>query len=205
GVLPAVQGAHRRGIVHRLDRLTSGVILIGRTERAQQKLKEQFQERTVAKSYTAFVYGVPRFQSDWIETGVAPDPRHMGRYRSISAETDLNTVEGGRTASTYYEVKETFNGFAELECRPKSGRTHQIRVHMTSIGMPLIGDSIYRHRGARPVELPDTVSLPGRHALHASSISFEHPVSGERVCYEAPLSADLVALREGLRKHAPKA
>ena len=206
GVLPAVQGAHRRGIVHRLDRLTSGVLLIGRTERAQQSLKEQFQARTVQKSYLAFVHGKPRFQTDWIQASIAPDPRHMGRYRiapvdKFDGEREVE-VEGVREAATYYEVLQRYRGFAELLCQPKTGRTHQIRVHLTSIGMPIIGDAIYRHPGALPIPLPKEIPAPNRHALHAARIEFEHPATGERVHFEAPLPEDLLALRRGLHEFA---
>ncbi|MFM1874095.1 MAG: hypothetical protein RL398_3517, partial [Planctomycetota bacterium] len=126
GDLPYADDERRPGIVHRLDRETSGVMLLAKTAQALDFLKAQFRARTAQKEYRCIVYGEPRFQSDWIEKAIGTDPRHPDRMTTLD--------EGGRESSTYFEVLERFGGFAHVRCLPKTGRTHQIRVHMTAIG-----------------------------------------------------------------------
>jgi len=192
GVLPSLQGADRPGIVHRLDAGTSGLLVIARTEDAFAHLMQQFRSRNVVKAYLALVYGEPRFDSGWIETPIA---------RSQANPERMEVVEtgAGREASTYYEVRERFRGFALLECRPKTGRTHQIRVHLRSIGHPLVGDPLYRRRGGPAVVLPPEAPQIGRQALHAARLELEHPASGERVTFEAELAGDFAALLAWIR------
>lgn len=195
GDLPTVHGEDRPGIVHRLDRLTSGVLLIGKTRAALEGLKTAFKERRVTKTYLAIVYGSPRFDSDWIETWIRPPARPGDRLRTAP--------EGeGRDAQTYYEVIERFDRSACVRCRPKTGRTHQIRVHMSSIGHALVGDPLYRPRHTSLV-LPSAAPSLRRQALHAAAIAFDHPVTGERIEVEAPLPADMRGLLEWLREHRP--
>ena len=192
GDLPSIQGEHRPGIAHRLDRLTSGVLLLGRTTEALESIKAQFKARTVAKTYLALVHGDPRFDSNWIETSIGPSADGRGRFKIVP--------EGqGRAASTYYEVRERFHGFAYVEVRPRTGRTHQIRVHLTSIGLPIVGDWTYKHAGALKVPLPAEAPAMPRQALHAHRIELDHPVTGERVTFESRLAADMEALLEWLR------
>ena len=195
GDLPSIQGEYRAGIVHRLDRLTSGVMVVGKTEAALADLKRQFQERVVEKRYLAVVHEEPRFASDWIESRIAPEPRNPRRMRVLAPESE----EEGREASTYYEVLERYGCASLLECRPKTGRTHQIRVHLASIGLPIVGDRIYKHPGALRTKLPDNVPGLGRQALHARQLSFAHPVSGETLTFEAKPPEDFERLVEFLR------
>ena len=197
GSLPEVQGEDRPGIVHRLDRMTSGLMLIGRTHAALRRLKEQFQERAVEKTYVALCHGSPRFHSEWIEVPIERHPRTPERLRAATEGT-------GREAQTYIECVERFHGFARVIVQPKTGRTHQIRVHLHHMGLPIVGDRVYRHPGALAVPLADEAPQPHRQALHAAAIAFEHPVSGEWVRFESPLPGDMQALLDWLRAEHPE-
>jgi 23S rRNA pseudouridine1911/1915/1917 synthase len=196
GPLPTLQGEDRPGIVHRLDAATSGVMVLGRTKRAFHALMQQFRARRVKKTYLALVFGEPRFDSGWIETPILRSERDPGRFAVAPEDTPPDKA---RSASTYWEVEERFDGFALLRVQPKTGRTHQIRVHLTSIGHPLVGDNLYKRRGGPPVVLPRSSPALARQGLHALRIEFEHPGTGERVAYEAPLEDDLRTLLEWLR------
>lgn len=194
GPLPSPQGAERPGIVHRLDRETSGVIVLGKSETGQAELLRQFRRREVQKTYAVLVAGEPRFASDWIEAPLGRNPRHPERI-SVLAEQD-----GGRAAATFYEVQERFEGFAHLLCRPKTGRTHQIRVHLCAAGLEVVGDKLYRPQHAKPRTLPEGAPQPRRQMLHALRIEFVHPSTGEPVVFEAPPAADFMALLHWLRE-----
>lgn len=201
GPLPVGQrgeeGHGRPGIVHRLDRLTSGVMVLARTERAMESLMAQFRRRTVEKTYLALVHGAPRFDSQWIVAPLASNPRSPDRQR-IATRDQVDSGEA-REAETFVEVRERFAGFTLLACHPKTGRTHQIRVHLQHAGLPIVGDRIYHARGALAVVLPEAAPALARQALHASRLAFDHPATGERVSYEAPLPTDLAALLAWLR------
>jgi 23S rRNA pseudouridine1911/1915/1917 synthase len=196
GPMPSPQGEDRPGIVHRLDADTSGVLVLGRTDAACAELLRQFREREVEKRYLAIVHGETRFDSEWIDAPLGRNPRKPERV-SVLPEGQ------GREASTYYETVERFHGFALLSVSPVTGRTHQVRVHLTSVGHPLVGDALYHRRdqgrlpaGAPPME---------RHALHAHSLELTHPTSGERVRFEAPLADDMQGLLAWLRADVARA
>lgn len=191
GELPTVSDADRPGIVHRLDRETSGVMLVAKTQVAFDFLKAQFRERTAEKEYHCIVYGEPRFQSDWIERNIGVDQKHPERMTVVQ--------EGGRESSTYYEVVEQFDGYAHVLCRPKTGRTHQIRVHMTAIGHSLVGDRVYRSRRQQHRGIPDGAPDPGRHCLHALRLTVPHPLTHEPLRIESPMAADMEQLLAWLR------
>ena len=193
GNLPSPPDAKRPGIVHRLDRDTSGVMVIAKTEAAMADLRAQWKERTVEKEYRCVVYGEPRFQSDWIERPIASDPRHPDRMTVVE--------EGGRDAATFYEVLEHFRGFAYVKCLPKTGRTHQIRVHMTAIGHSLVGDRIYRSRVRQHDALPAGAPPARRQCLHARRLQLLHPSTAAPMVFEAPLPADMQNLLDWLRTH----
>lgn len=169
--LSSVGGELRPGIVHRLDKDTSGVLLVARTDAAHRALAEQFAGRTVEKVYLALVHGRVRAESGRITKPIARDPVRRTR---MSAR-----LGRGRPALTEYRVRQHFPKFTFLEVRIGTGRTHQIRVHLASIGHPVAGDRLY---GAPPAE---------RMFLHAWRISFDSPATGERVTVEAPLPAAL--------------
>ena len=171
--LSAVGGELRPGIVHRLDRLTSGVILVARSDAAHRHLAEQFSSRQVEKIYTALVHGRMKADSGRITTPITRDP-----VRRVRMTTKLAR---GRQAITEYKVLRKFENFTLLEVRIGTGRTHQIRVHMASIGHPVAGDRLY---GA-PAGALD------RFFLHARSIAFTSPTSDERITVTAPLPPEL--------------
>jgi 23S rRNA pseudouridine1911/1915/1917 synthase len=192
GPLPCFQGDDRPGIVHRLDKDTSGVMLVARTDVAGAELLRQFREREVEKTYLALVTGVPRFDSDWIS---APIERVTGEDRmAIAAPGE------GRGAETFYEVRERFDGFALLACRPSTGRTHQIRVHLAAAEHSVVGDPLYRSRRAASHRIPEGAPRLSRQALHAHSLVLRHPVSGSPLELVAPLAPDIAALVDFLRE-----
>ena len=193
GDLPSAAEVPRPGFVHRLDRDTSGVMVLAKTESAMDFLRLQFKERTVHKEYRCLVLGEPRFDSDWIERPIASDPRHPDRMTVVD--------EGGRESATFYEVIERFRGFTYVRCLPKTGRTHQIRVHMTSIGHSLVGDRVYRSRARQHDALPAGAPHPGRQCLHAFRLELPHPVTLEPMAFAADLPADIAALLTWLRQH----
>ena len=176
GSLSQVGGEQRPGIVHRLDRGTSGVILVARTDAAHRALAAQFAERSVEKVYLALVHGRVRPDSGRIEKPIARDPVRRTRMTARLAT--------GRRALTEFRVLRRFDAFTYLEVRIGTGRTHQIRVHLASIGHPVAGDRLY---GA------PRVSGEERIFLHAHRIGFVSPATGNRVHVEAPLPAELDA------------
>jgi 23S rRNA pseudouridine1911/1915/1917 synthase len=172
----------RPGIVHRLDKDTSGVLLVARTDAAHRALAAQFAGRTVEKIYLALVHGNVRADSGRITKPIARDPVRRTRMTA--------RLESGREALTEYRVRKRFEKFTYLEVRIGTGRTHQIRVHLASIGHPVAGDRVY---GAR------LYTTPGhRLFLHAWRIGFVSPATGDRVTVEAPLPPGLEAWLAGL-------
>ena len=184
--LTPLPGEDRPGIVHRLDRDTSGVMVLAKTDESYRFLKSQFKARQVHKEYRAIAFGEARFDSDYIERNIATDPRRGDRMTVVK--------EGGREASTYYEVLKRYRGFTYFRCIPKTGRTHQIRVHLMSIGHALVGDRHYRSRRTHHSRLPPEAPDPGRHCLHAFGLGFKHPRSREDLRFEVPLPDDMTRL-----------
>jgi 23S rRNA pseudouridine1911/1915/1917 synthase len=192
GVLPDLGNALRPGVAHRIDRETSGLLVFGRTPEALGALKDQFRARAVGKTYLALVHGEPRFDSDWIEGW-------LGRSERMRDRIGVLPEGEGRHASTYWEVRERFEGFALLAVFPKTGRTHQIRVHLGSVGMPVVGDELYKPRGKALSKLAEGAPPMTRHALHAHALEVRHPASGEVMRFESPMPADMAALASFLR------
>ncbi|MBI3820108.1 MAG: RluA family pseudouridine synthase [Planctomycetes bacterium] len=183
GSLPSLQGENRPGIVHRLDKDTSGVMVLARQPEAFFALRKQFADRTVSKEYRALVFGELRFESEWVEQPIARNPLRPSK---------MSVLEGGRESSTYIEVIQRFRGFTYVLCRPKTGRTHQIRVHLAWLGHPVVGDTVYKIR--KRFEMPPDAPPIKRQLLHAYSLEFEHPATQERVTYEAPLPEDFKSI-----------
>jgi 23S rRNA pseudouridine1911/1915/1917 synthase len=177
--LSGTAGDLRPGIVHRLDRFTSGVLLVAKNDAAHQRLAAQFASRRVEKTYIALVAGNLKQDSGRIEKPIARDPK-----RRIRMTARLNR---GRAAWTEYRVLRRFAGFTLAEVRIGTGRTHQIRVHLASIGHPVVGDRLYGAPGKPEL---------ARYFLHARRIKFEQPSTGEPVIVESPLPADLAEFME---------
>jgi len=196
GPLPDPDDEGRGGVVHRLDRMTSGVLVLARTSAALEALKQQFKERTVAKTYVAVAAGDPRFDSDWIETSIAPVEGQHNRFKAVPPDAE----EKGREASSFYQVRERFDGYVLLTCEPKTGRTHQIRVHLSSIGLPIVKDDRYSRGNRAASELPEGAPALTRQALHARDLTLAHPATAERMTFSAPVADDIKALVEWLRR-----
>ncbi len=180
GALSGVGGGLRPGIVHRLDRYTSGVLLVAKNDAAHRNLAEQFSGRQIEKIYLALVHGSVKGESGRIERPIARDPVHRMRMTA--------RLDQGRAAWSEYRVARRFEGFTLLEVRIGTGRTHQIRVHLSSIGHPVAGDTLY---GA-PARVADLPPL-GRYFLHAHRIRFRQPSTGEEITLVSPLAPELEA------------
>ena len=204
--LSTVGGEHRPGIVHRLDRDTSGLLIVAKDDRAHRELARQFEARTIRKEYLAIVSGVPSRDSDYIE-------KPIGTHPTIREKQAIRPVtEGGKEATTFYEVLERFDGHALVRCHPRTGRTHQIRVHLAHIGHPILADKAYLGRDrltlgdlAGPLVADADRVLLDRQALHAHALSFTHPLTGEPLAFRSPPPADLAATLAALREHRPAA
>jgi 23S rRNA pseudouridine1911/1915/1917 synthase len=196
--LSGAGGASRPGIVHRLDRDTSGVLVVAKTDAAHYALAEQFAGRTVEKEYFAIVVGAPELDRDVIDL---PIGAHPYQREKMAIRRDHVT---SRPAQTKYEVVERFDGFAAVRVTPKTGRTHQIRVHLAAIGCPVLCDKQYGGRaeitrGELQRRPDDHEMLLARQALHARRLSLRHPTTGAELCFEAPVPGDLSAVLAELR------
>lgn len=203
--LSTVAGENRPGIVHRLDRDTTGLLLVAKDDLAHRNLAKQFEERSVRKEYLAIVSGVPSRDSDFIEKPIGFHPTNREKMAIRLPE------DGAKEAVTFYEVLERFDGFAFVRCKPKTGRTHQIRVHLAHIGHPIVADKAYS--GRDQLSLHDLIGkgiadtdqiLIDRQALHAHNLFIRHPLSGADLALHAPLPDDMEAVLAALRQHRPR-
>jgi 23S rRNA pseudouridine1911/1915/1917 synthase len=209
-----INGDWRPGILHRLDRNTTGIMLVAKADEAHWRLARQFENRTIQKTYIAVVHGVPELLSDVIDMPIGKD-KYIREKQAIRKEEN-----GGRQAITRYQVEEMFQPardvtlhastfvsdrhfkappekFAFVRLTPKTGRTHQLRVHMASIGHPMVGDTMYGGRTFEAAGPP--VWRFERQALHAAEITFTHPVTLNQMTLKAPLPPDILKLVETLR------
>lgn len=180
--LSGINGALRPGIVHRIDKDTSGLLVVAKNDFAHQSLAAQLQDHSLARVYVCLVTGGMRADSGTVD---APIGRHPTDRKRMAVVAD------GRPAVTHWQVLERFSGYTLLECRLETGRTHQIRVHMAHIGHPIVGDMVY---GRKKPELGQDTQC-----LHARAITFRHPRSGETVTLTCPLPPYLEALLRRLR------
>ncbi|MHC4557226.1 MAG: RluA family pseudouridine synthase [Planctomycetota bacterium] len=191
-------GEFRPGIVHRLDKDTTGVMIVTKNDTAQWKIARQFEHRLVNKTYLAIVHGTPELTADRINVPLGVHPRMREKY-SIRADT-------GKEAITFYQIIESFRGFSLLKMTPKTGRTHQIRVHLSYIKHPIVADDMYGGKIVYHWQLADAepaVQEPtiNRVALHASTLEFKHPKTNEMMKFEAPIPEDMQNLLDMLRKY----
>lgn len=193
--LSGIGGVQRPGIVHRLDKDTSGAILIAKHDAAHQHLAAQLQDRSLSRTYHALVYGMPQPLEGVIEGDIGRHPKNRKKMAVVE--------KNGKPARTHYKVLELFGTeIALVECKLETGRTHQIRVHLTHIGNGLLGDPAYgKPRKLVSPELQERVKSFKRQALHAVKLAFLHPISGERVQCEAPYAPEVEALLGALSNH----
>lgn len=201
GSLSQAGGDVRPGIVHRLDRDTTGVLLVAKNDRVHQNLALQFERRKVVKEYLALTYGLPDRDSDYIEKPIG----HHPNIREKMAIRD--DPRFGKSAVTFYEVAEKFAGYGCIRLRPRTGRTHQIRVHLAHVGCPIIADQPYS--GRKELRLSELKSLTAgeedavliaRQALHAHKLRFYHPTTRQVMDMTAPIPSDMAGTLEVLRE-----
>ncbi len=184
GRLPGIGDIARPGIVHRLDKDTSGLLVVAKTLPAYRHLAQQFRSHSIQRQYLAVVAGQPAPPAGRIET-------HLGRSARNRQKMAVVPAGSGRLAITHYRTRQIFDRAALVECRLETGRTHQIRVHMAHIGHPLLGDPFYGQGRLR--ELCRRIGFD-RQALHSAALRFEHPISHAMLQFESPLPADIQAL-----------
>lgn len=214
--LSGIGGVLRPGIVHRIDKDTSGILVVAKSDKAHRKLSKQFAAHTVERVYTCFVRGYPNPREGRIESRLARSP-HDRKKQAVVRGTlgNLEASEHGRHAVTNYKYIKGFGQvskasigtprFSKIECRLETGRTHQIRVHMAHIGCPLLGDPLYGKQRAfkssnHPAELAlaDMLKTFKRQALHAATLGFIHPTTGNFMTFESPIPHDLKLLQDKL-------
>jgi 23S rRNA pseudouridine1911/1915/1917 synthase len=199
--LGGIGGKLRPGIVHRLDKDTSGTLVVAKNTAAHEGLSRQFKSRKIQKQYLALVHGDMKSQAGTVKLPIGRHPADRKRMSTVSPK--------GRTAETDWRVKERFEGFTLLELNLKTGRTHQIRVHCAAMHHPIVGDKIYRPRklektiagGQNQADgILDLLKSVSRQMLHAWRLGFTHPHTREVLCFEAPLPEDMAGIIEQIRK-----
>lgn len=191
--LSGVGGQTRPGIVHRLDKDTSGLMVVAKNDAAHRALTAAWATPRVVKQYLALVYGTPKLSSGTIDKPIGRDPRDRKR---------MGVVSSGRPALTDWELLERLSNTSLLRCTLRTGRTHQIRVHLKSIGHPVVGDPVYsgpQWRGVTDPRVRKALAALGRQALHATRLAFPHPRSGEPLEFESPLPEDMATALAVLR------
>jgi 23S rRNA pseudouridine1911/1915/1917 synthase len=191
--LSGIGGQLRPGIVHRLDKDTSGVMVIAKNDETHRKLSAAWSTEAVRKEYVAVVYGTPQKSRGTIDASLGRDPRNRKR---------MAVVQGGRNAVTDYEVVEPLRHACVVRCLLRTGRTHQIRVHLKSLGHPIIGDPVYsgpQWRGIPDKKLQKAIAGFGRQALHAARLTIPNPRTGALMTFQAPLPEDMRQLIEALK------
>jgi len=194
--LSGIGGVQRPGIVHRLDKDTSGVILVAKNDLAHAGLARQFSGRTMDKIYLALAHGVLRDDEGAVNLPI-------GRHPSDRKRMHVSSLSKGREALSLWKVRERFRDATYVEVEIKTGRTHQIRVHLAAMRHPVIGDTVYggrKKRGRLPASLQGKIPAPERQMLHAHTIRFNHPITGERLACVASLPKDMADLLAALRE-----
>ena len=194
--LSGIGGVARPGIVHRIDKETSGVLVIAKNDRAHLSLSDQFREHTVKRLYLALVYGSPKTDKGRIESEIGRHPQDRQRMSS--------SARHGKRAVTHWKVLGRFEGVTLIQLRLETGRTHQIRVHLSEEGYPLVGDPVYSSAGRlnslKDPQLRKMIRELGRQALHAKVLGFIHPSSGAYLEFDTELPADMAAIMDYLER-----
>jgi 23S rRNA pseudouridine1911/1915/1917 synthase len=194
---PDIKHVPRAGIVHRLDKDTSGLMVVAKTLQAQNNLVQQLQARTVSRRYAAVLFG-RMMSGGTVNAPIGRDPRHRTRMAVVNGDS-----KNAKEAITHYQITKRFKHFTWVEVGLETGRTHQIRVHMTHLGYGLVGDSTYRGRGLKTAEIDsevlECVKNFGRQALHAKALGLIHPATAEPCSWTAPLPTDFANLLELLK------
>ncbi len=196
--LSGIGGVGRPGIVHRLDKDTSGLMVVAKNDAAHQGLSKQFAERTLSRRYYALVWGIPKPTQGTLEGNIGRHPRHRQKMAVLQ--------HGGKPARTHYKVTQTFKNLASIvECSLESGRTHQIRVHLSTNKHPVIGDIIYGNppkyvNGAIIDQIKILSSTPTRHFLHAYSLQLIHPITSKKLLFESELPNDMESVIAFIRE-----
>ncbi len=180
--LSELGGEMRPGVVHRIDKDTSGLVMFAKTDKAYYALAEQLKAHAVIRSYVAIVHGVITHDEGTIDAPIGRDPHNRQR---------MAVVSGGKSAITHFYVNERFRAYSLVTCQLETGRTHQIRVHFAYIGHPLAGDPVYGKRKTLPID---------GQALHAKTLGFVHPRTGEQLVFESEIPDDMVLLIDGLKR-----
>ena len=187
-------GRIRPGIVHRIDKETSGLLVVAKNDLSHEKLSDQFRDRHVFKMYVALVYGRMSQTLGEIEARVGRSPHNRTRMAVLRGGA-------GRTAHTVFQLAQAYTEFSLLNVQIKTGRTHQIRVHMAHVGHPVVGDAAYgggRENSVRDANLRQRIHALGRHFLHSSQLAFAHPRTGERLEFTSPLPPELSGFLKAL-------
>lgn len=199
--LSGIGGVKRPGIVHRLDKDTSGLMVVAKTDQAHHALTEQFADRSLSRTYQALVWGIPSPTTGTVQTLIGRDPNNRQKMAVVT--------HNGREAITHYKTVSTFQMSNEMrlsislvECTLATGRTHQIRVHMRHIGCPIIGDPLYSHlpKGIKKI-CPEVLEFVSRQLLHAIFIKFLHPYSKELLSFSVPLARDMIYFLKNVEKN----
>ncbi|MET0366153.1 MAG: RluA family pseudouridine synthase [Sphingobium sp.] len=186
GQLSGIGGVARPGIVHRIDKDTSGLLVVAKTDKAHEGLARQFKDHSIRRLYQAIVNGVPTTTKGTVDTWI-------GRSDADRKKMAVQREGRGKHAVTHYRVVDRLKGAAMVECRLETGRTHQVRVHMAHLGHPLLGDPVYARGQSRHRELLKQLGFE-RQALHAARLGFIHPVDGSDLNFESPLPRDMQEL-----------
>ncbi|MFN3330747.1 MAG: RluA family pseudouridine synthase, partial [Pyrinomonadaceae bacterium] len=193
--LENVDGSNRVGIVHRLDKETSGLMVVAKSQEVQEKLSAQFQNREVFKQYIALVHGAVEQESGKIDAPIGRDRKNRLKMKV--------TTQGGRSALSFWRVLRRYEKFTLLEVEPKTGRTHQIRVHLAYIGHPIVGDRLYnsgRDKTVANQQIKQAIAKLNRFFLHSARLEFNHPVTGRRLSFSCDLPAELSEFLSFLQK-----
>ena len=191
--LSGIGGVQRPGIIHRLDKNTSGIMLVAKNDTAHRILSKDISLKKVERIYKVFVWGTPKMIKGEINLNIARDSQDRLKMAV--------TTKGGRSAVTQYKILKSYNYASKLECILQTGRTHQIRVHLSHIGFPIIGDNVYTRGRNKSIQMPNIMISFSRQALHSDSISFQHPINKKFMQFTQNLPYDMKNLEIELNKH----